>query len=174
MEKKLKVIKDSKGHNVVVADEVIFKGRRGVNWKEVEEYVRKYIGQFFEIMETKDVVYIDKNFPDEFAGSKDTYKLRGAGAKAKANTAQCIPELLEIATNKRFKQNFKAKHVWKAKYGWYRYDSRIAIPIYDELGKTGHYNLFQIEMIIRHDADGKLYLYDLINIKKETGNPLEV
>ena len=27
-------------------------------------------------------------------------------------------------------------------------------------------------MIIRHDKDGKKYLYDVINIKKETSTPL--
>lgn len=29
------------------------------------------------------------------------------------------------------------------------------------------------ELIIRHAADHKLYLYDIINIKKETSTPLE-
>ena len=28
-------------------------------------------------------------------------------------------------------------------------------------------------MLIRHAADGYLYLYDLVNIKKETSTPLE-
>ena len=28
-------------------------------------------------------------------------------------------------------------------------------------------------MLVRHDEDGKKYLYDLLAIKKETSNPLE-
>lgn len=28
-------------------------------------------------------------------------------------------------------------------------------------------------MLIRHAADGNLYLYDMVNIKKETSTPLE-
>ena len=28
------------------------------------------------------------------------------------------------------------------------------------------------EMLVRHASDGKLYLYDMVNIKKETGTPL--
>ena len=28
-------------------------------------------------------------------------------------------------------------------------------------------------MLIRHAADGKLYLHDMVNIKKETSTPLE-
>ena len=27
------------------------------------------------------------------------------------------------------------------------------------------------EMLVRHASDGKLYLYDMVNIKKETGTP---
>ena len=35
------------------------------------------------------------------------------------------------------------------------------------------YNIYRIEMLIRHASDGNLYLYDMVNIKKETGTPLE-
>ena len=35
------------------------------------------------------------------------------------------------------------------------------------------FNIFRIEMLIRHAADGNLYLYDMVNIKKETSTPLE-
>lgn len=34
------------------------------------------------------------------------------------------------------------------------------------------YNVFRVYMIIRHDMNGKKYLYDVINVKKETSNPL--
>lgn len=37
------------------------------------------------IVETKDIVYIGINFPDEYKGSKYTRHLKGASAKAKAN-----------------------------------------------------------------------------------------
>ena len=33
------------------------------------------------------------------------------------------------------------------------------------------YNVFRIEMLIRHASDDKLYLYDMVNVKKETGTP---
>lgn len=108
----------------------------------------------------------------EFKGSKDTFRLKGALAKAKANAASGIPELIEIATNKRFKENLaKDKHQKNAKFGWFRYDSRFALPVYDEGGEVERYNVFHVEMLIRHSADGKLYLYDIVNIKKETSNP---
>lgn len=35
------------------------------------------------------------------------------------------------------------------------------------------YNIFHASLLIRHSNDGKMYLYDIIDIKKETSNPLE-
>ena len=55
--------------------------------------------------------------------------------------------------------------------GWYRYESRFALPVYGEDGEIERYNVFRVYMIIRHDLDGKKYLYDVINVKKETSNP---
>ena len=99
----------------------------------------------------------------------------GTVAKAKANAVQGLPELIEIATGKHFKDNDGEKHRWDAKYGWYRYDSRFALPVYRNDGEIERYNVFHASMLIRHDNDGKLYLYDILNVKKEkeTSNPLE-
>lgn len=38
-------------------------------------------------------------------------------------------------------------------------------------GEMERYNIFHVYMIIRYDLNGKKYLYDVINIKKETSNP---
>ena len=35
------------------------------------------------------------------------------------------------------------------------------------------YNVFHAELVIRHAEDKKMYLYDIMNIKKETSTPLE-
>lgn len=51
------------------------------------------------------------------------FKLR---AKAKANAAQGIPEMLEIATGKCFRKNIGEKHRKNAANGWYKYDSHFA------------------------------------------------
>lgn len=100
--------------------------------------------------------------------------LKGTLAKAKANAAQGVPELIEIATEKRFKDNFKEKHSFHAKYGWYRYNTKFALPVYSEDQKLGQFNIFQAVLLIRHAQDGKRYLYDIVNIKKETSKPLEL
>ena len=66
------------------------------------------------------------------------------------------------------------KHNVDAKYGWYRFTTRFALPVYDSnTGELERFNIFRIEMLIRHAADGNLYLYDMVNIKKETSTPLE-
>jgi hypothetical protein len=57
--------------------------------------------------------------------------------------------------------------------GRYRYDSRFALPVFDDNGEVERYNIFNASMLIRHANDGKLYLYDVLEIKKETSNPLE-
>jgi hypothetical protein len=101
-----------------------------------------------------------------------TKKLKGALSKAKANAAQGIPELIEIATQKRFQDNLKEKHNFNAEFGWYRYNSKFALPVYGDNGELERFNVYNIVLLIRHSHDGKLYLYDILNIKKETGKPL--
>ena len=139
----------------------------------MEKYLKQFVGEYYSIIETSDMIYIGSDLPDEFTGSNYTKKLKGALAKAKANAAQGIPEIIEIAENKRFQENLERKHRKNAKYGWYRYDSRFAIPVFDENNDVLRYNVFHAELVIRHSENRKLYLYDIINIKKETSTPLE-
>ncbi len=57
--------------------------------------------------------------------------------------------------------------------GWYRYNSYFALPVYGDNEIIERYNVFHTSLIIRHANDGKMYLYDVIDIKKETSTPLE-
>ena len=119
--------------------------------------------------EDNEIIYIGSELPSEYAGSVYTKKLKGADAKAKANAAQAIPEMIEIATNGVFEVNRKAKHGRDAKNGWYRYDTRFALPVYGDDGNIERYNIFRGRLLIRHASSGKKYLYDILEIKKETG-----
>ena len=49
------VIKDALGHNVVMINDIIFRGKRGIKWGDVEEYLRQYVGEFYTIAETNEV-----------------------------------------------------------------------------------------------------------------------
>ena len=109
MDRNVNVINDLDGSKIVLINDIRFKGKRQ-EWKSVEEYLKEYIGEFYIIEETSDKVFISKDFPDEYANSESRIRLKGAAAKAKANASQGIPELVSIATNKRFARNKKEKH----------------------------------------------------------------
>ena len=111
---------------------------------------------------------IGDDLPSEYSGSKYTHSIKGTNAKAKANAVQGIPEMIEIAVGKHFRENKESKHWRNAMYGWYRYESRFALPVFNEAGEIERYNVFNVIMVIRHAKDGKMYLYDIMNIKKET------
>lgn len=167
MKRNISIITDLENREIVVIHDIFFKGKRRIHWNDVETYLKRYIGEVYEITKEKDLIYIGKDLPDEYSRSKDTSRLKGGFAKAKANAAQGIPELIEIADNKRYKENLDKKHKINAKYGWYRYDSRFAIPIYNQKDELQRYNVFCVEILVRHDADDRLYLYDIVNIKKK-------
>ncbi len=162
------VIQDIDGNNIVVINDIRFKGKRSVEWNDVEKYLRQYVGDFYQIAGTENIIYIGTDLPDEYVGSKYTRHIKGTVAKAKANAAQAIPEMIEIATSKTYEDNKKNKHSRHAKNGWYRYDTRFALPVYDENGDLDRYNVFCARLLIRHAASGKMYLYDVLEIKKET------
>ncbi len=166
MEKKIDIIEDLNGNKIVMIQDIRFRGKRKIKWEEVEKYLKEYVGECYEILETAEKVYIGTDFPDEFSGSMDTARLKGTLAKAKANVTQGIPALIRIAANKRYQDNLNSKHNSDAGKGWYRYTVRFALPVYDDYDELQRSNYFRIELLIRHANDGKMYLYDLVNIKK--------
>lgn len=167
MNRKVEIVHDLEGHEIVFIDDAIFRGRRPVDWDFVEDYLKRFVGEAYIMTDSQDLVYIGTDLPDEYAHSEYTKILKGANAKAKANAIQGLPEMIEIASGKSFKQNFKKKHNQDAKFGWYRYDSRFALPVFDYEGNLDYYNVFRVVIVVRHSYDSKMYLYDIMNIKKE-------
>ena len=156
-------------NNMVVIQNIRFRGKRSIDWREVETYLKQYVGNSYQVTETGEIIYIGADFPDEYANSNYTKHLKGTTAKAKANAAQGIDKMIEIAKNRQHEKNRKEKHSKDALYGWYRYESQFALPVFGENGMIERYNVFQAVMLVRHAKDGKQYLYDIIDIKKETG-----
>lgn len=142
-DQRIHIIQDENNKSIVLINDIRFKSRRNIDWNEIEEYLKEYIGNTYEILETCEKIYIGNDFPDEFCHSKDKIRLKGAN-------------------------NEKAK----AKKGWYRYDTRFGIPKYDENGELEGYHIYSAKMLVRRDEDGKLYLYDFVRTKKETSSPL--
>ena len=163
----ISVIKDADDNKIVVINDNVFKGKQ-IQWEDVEDYLRQYVGDVYSIAEDKEMIYIGAELPGEYTGSVYTKSLKGANAKAKANAAQVLPEMIEIATNGVFESNRKAKHGRNAKNGWYRYDTKFAVPVFNDVGELAYYNIFKGRLLIRHSSNGRKYLYDILEIKKET------
>ena len=172
MKRNVEIVTDSEKKKIVGIYNIRFKGKRSIDWGQVREYLKNYDGAAYEIAETKDIIYIGSDLPDEYSGSRYTYKLMGTLAKAKANAAQGISELLETAVNKRFLKNRDPRHIRNARCGWYRYDVNFELPVYDEDGKIKRYNRFRANNVDSAFRRWKKYLYDILDIKKETSNSL--
>ena len=110
MEKKnrnVSIIKDTNGNNIVMINDIIFHGKRSIDWDDVEKYLKEHVGEFYMISESMDVIYFGSDLPDEYAHSKYSKEIKGALAKAKANAAQGLGEMIEIANNGSLKENKK-------------------------------------------------------------------
>lgn len=172
-EGKYSIEQDSTGKDVVVVQEDIFKGREGEKRKKVvTEYLKNHIGDMFTMIENGKNVYLGKDLPNEYNHSKTTERLGKEKRFAKQKATPGIGEMVEIATNERWESPVhKEKHEVDAKYGFYKYDTRFAVR-----DRSGEYEIYDAELVVRHDADGKLYLYDVQGIKKDTAKvrfPLE-
>lgn len=139
---RVNVIIDENGEGIVLINDIRFKTRRTIDWEKVEEYLKEYIGRYYEILETSEKVFIGPDFPDEFCHSQDKIKLKGGNEKAKAEK------------------------------GWYRYDTRFGIPVYDSDEKLLRYDIYKTRMLVRCDSEGKLYLYDFVRTKKRNEQPV--
>ncbi|MCD7739612.1 MAG: hypothetical protein LUH58_11365 [Lachnospiraceae bacterium] len=173
MDKNVSIITDLDGRKIVIINDIRFQSRRRIDWKKAEEYLKEYIGEFFEITKIAEKVYVGSDFPDEFSHSNDTKGLKGANIKAKANMVSAIGELVQIASDKMEYPDFSGKHGTKAKSGWYRYTVRFGLPVYNEGGNLERYNIFTSRMLVRCDGNGRLFLYDFVRTKKETSKPHE-
>ena len=105
----ISVVRDEDGNKIVVVNDVIFKGKKIV-WEDVERYLKRYVGEFYKIADDSEIIFIGTELPGEYTGSVYTKRMHGAGEKAKANAAQIIPEMIQIAQNGTYESNRKEKH----------------------------------------------------------------
>ena len=164
------MIKGDNQYGIVVINDIVFKGKRNVDWEAVRRYLQRYVGTCYQVKENNDIVYVGNEFPEEFAESESRKALKGTNAKAKANAATVIPELIENAINPVHEENKKEKHNKDAKNGWYRYNIKFAVPVYEN-GEILRYNIFNARLLVNHVENGKKYLYDILAIKKEMSKP---
>lgn len=58
----VKKISDKDGKQLVLINDIKFKTRRTIDWKMVESYLKEYIGNHYEILETSEKVYVGSVF----------------------------------------------------------------------------------------------------------------
>lgn len=150
--------------------DIQFRNKQNIPWNDVEKYLKKYVGQSYTVKETGDRIHIGGDFPDEFTESRYTKKLRGALAKVKANASTIIPAMIEEACNRRWYENKEEKHQKDAPNGWLRYDSCFIMSVRGSQDQCERYNLYKATLIVRMKGHN-LYLYDVIDIKKEASTP---
>ena len=153
------IITNVDGKKLVLINNICFKGKRQIDWNDVKQYLEGYVGDYYEIAENAEHIFIGSKLPEEYTESESRKSLIGA------NTATAIPELIQIASNPAFAENRKEKHNKNAKYGWYRYDVRFALPVYDE-NVLVRYNIFHARLLINHAENGRKYLYDILIVKR--------
>ena len=159
---------NANGKKTVEINTIKFSGKRKIDWEGVERFLKQYVGNQYVIDETGDTVYIGTDFPDEYANSKDSITSLGTIGKAKANATQAIPELIRSLSEIKYFPNYDDKHISDAPNGWYRGTIHFSLPITDDKGNVIGKNAFRGRMIIRCNIDKKLFLYDIVTIKKET------
>lgn len=89
-QRNINIVYDTSGNKVVVIHDAIFMGKQNICWRDVEEYLKRYVGEFYVLAEENEKIYIGRDLHDEYTHSQYSVKLKGTVAKAKANAAQAI------------------------------------------------------------------------------------
>ena len=140
------------------------------DFKAVEAYLKTLVDAdhpFSTILADAQPVYVGKDLPGEYRSSEYSKNLRKSIREVKMQAATNLDEMLLSAENGEWRENVKSKHAEDAKNGWYRYDTQFAVPILNAKKAIDHYTVYGGTLLIRNDADGKSYLYDLIDIEKK-------
>ena len=145
------------------------------NHKKVAAYIANHIGEAYTILESGNKVYLGESLPGEYTQSEYTKQiLKNVPPilKAKNKAVGKLGEMIEIATNRRWE---KAKHADNkdAKYGIYRYSTAFAFPV-KQNSKVTNVKSFDAELIILNASDGKKYLYDIVSIKENTADEVDL
>lgn len=147
--------------NRVKIDDNIFENnkQKSIN-NTIKDYLEDHINEYANIIESGQKVYLGKDLPSEYAFSKSSQSLPLPNKLAKGRASSGLKEIIENASNRIYEKNQKIKHNIDAKYGFYKYDTKFS---FDHKGKE---QIYRGTIVIRNDANGKKYLYDITNIKK--------
>ena len=140
------------------------------NYATAEAYLKTLVNAehpFSTILVDAQPVYVGKDLPGEYKSSEYTKTMKPALRTIKMQAATNLDEMLLLAENGEWRENVKPKHSKAAQNGWYRYETQFAVPVLNAKKAIDHYTVYGGTLLIRNDADGKSYLYDLLDVEKK-------
>ena len=131
--------------------------------KAVLSYLESIVSDkvFSKVLSDAQKIYVGKDLPGEYTQSEYTKGLFKDLRAAKFKAAHILDDMLLIAEDGQWREDKGGKHGAAAKNGWYYYKSRFALPVLKLSGELSHYNTYSATLLVRNDADGKSYLYDI-------------
>lgn len=60
MNRNVEIVHGIDGNKIVVIYDIRFKGKRKIDWDDVKDYLKEYVGEFYQIVDTKDIINIKK------------------------------------------------------------------------------------------------------------------
>ena len=58
-------------------NDIRFKGKRQIDWDDVKQYLEGYVGDYYEIEESAERIYIGNELPEEYTESESRKSLMG-------------------------------------------------------------------------------------------------
>ena len=125
----------------------------------VEDFLKTLVGKQVTILSDKRVVLFDRKGAGEYVGSEATYRSRSDIKAAKSNAAIALEKIVELAEKPIWRENKKPKHNTDAQRGWMYYSLAFG------LNGTTKISYYDARLVVRMDADGNDYVYDVDQIK---------
>ena len=128
--------------------------------KRAKAHIKEQKGISYKNILTSNTILIDDKTANEYIYSCYTRWSKTNMKYVKCILANYIKELFMNANNKNFINKKKEKHKIDAKYGFYKYGAKFSIVDNDKE------TTYSCSLLVRNDANGKKYLYDILDIKK--------
>lgn len=127
---------------------------------ELKRKLVEKVGLNYTVIESGQNVYIGRDLPNEFLYSRSSQSLNGNMKMIKYKLINYLEDLINYSENRYYEPNYKEKHKLDAKYGFYKYTVNFSVV------NNSLEDFYKCIVLIRNDADGKKYLYDILGIKK--------
>lgn len=138
-----------------------------VDWSAARMKLLKLVKNVITIKENNAKVKFDRKFIKEFTASKYTQSANKKIKNIKANLVDNITELVENAGHIFIEINNKDKHRIDSGYRWEKYKCLFRFNSLDELGNNVSI-IYSCCIVIRCPNFKEKYIYDIVDIKKET------